>query len=415
MYITFGDVLIYIVCYFGLFTSFYFLILLFENRFQIKDKQLKNFPFVTIIVPAYNEEKTLKKTVESLAALDYPKDKYEVLIVDDGSKDKTYSIAKSLESKSPYIRAYHIENRGKGGALNFALEKARGEFVGALDADSFVEKSAMRNIISRFDDPTTMAVTPAMKVYQPKTFLEIIQEMEYVFGIFLRKIFSFIGSIHVTPGPFSLFRKKFFDDYGGYDEHNLTEDIEVALRIQSKGYHIECSSNAYVYTVAPKSFIGLLKQRLRWYYGFITNVERYRHLFHPNYGNLGIIIMPAAFISVFLVIISFGYTVLRMVDSLVDFIVNITALGFNYFRLLNFDIDLFFLNMDSVTVLSLVTLAISITIIFIAHKMADNKSNLAIRFIIYSLFYWFFFAFWWSLAFIIRITGRKLRWGHRAL
>jgi cellulose synthase/poly-beta-1,6-N-acetylglucosamine synthase-like glycosyltransferase len=414
MNINFGDLLIYVTCFFGLFTSFYFLILLFENRHDLKDKKLRKNPFVTIIVPAYNEQKTLEKTIGSLLALKYPKEKYEILIIDDGSTDRTWEIAKRLEKSNNIIKAYHQKNAGKGSALNFALKKAKGEFVGALDADSFVDPDALNAILSRFDDPKTMAVTPSMKIYRANKFLEVIQEVEYVLGIFLRKIFAFVGSIHVTPGPFSIFRKQFFDKYGGYDEHNLTEDIEIALRIQSKGYHIENTLHAHVYTTPPKSFFALLKQRLRWYYGFITNVEKYKHLFHPKTGNLGIIIMPAAFISVFLVMISFGYTMFKFVEWLINTLKIMVILGWDYFRLMNFEIDLFTM-FNNKTLLSFITIMMSIILIFIANRMSNKNKYMGIRFVIFSLFYWFFFGFWWIMAFAYRLTGKKIRWGHRSL
>lgn len=415
MNLTFGDILILVVCYFGLFTSFYFLILLIQNRDKLHDKVINIFPFVTIIVPAYNEEKTLAKTVASLIKLNYPKDKYEVLVVDDGSTDNTFSIAKSLERGLPFVKAYHIANKGKGGALNFAIKKAKGEFIGALDADSFVHKDALRHIMAKFDSPQTVAVTPSLKVYNAKSILEILQEVEYIFGIFLRKIFAFIGSIHVTPGPFSIYRKSFFDKYGCYDEKNLTEDIEIALRIQSKGFHIENTTNAFVYTVAPKTFLTLLKQRIRWYYGFLINVENYRHLFHINYGNLGVIILPASFISIFLVIISLFYTLFKLSESAFNFFKYFHTLGWDYFRLLNFRIDPFFFNMDGITLLSIVTIIISVTIIVIANRMSQGNKNLAIRFFLYSIMYWFFFGFWWLTAFFVRVSGIRMKWGHRSL
>ena len=414
MNVTFGDLLIYITCFFGLFTSFYFLILLFEHRKDIPDKKCSKYPFVTVIVPAYNEQATLKKTIKSLLNLDYPKEKYEILIVDDGSTDSTLSIAKEMEKEWGSIRVFHQKNKGKGSALNLGLKKAKGEFVGALDADSFVDKSALKAIISRFDDPITVAVTPSMKIYKAKKFLEVIQEVEYIIGIFLRKIFAFVGSIHVTPGPFSIFRKSFFDKYGGYDEHNLTEDIEIALRIQSKGFHIENTLDAHVYTVPPKNFFALLKQRLRWYYGFVMNVEKYKYLFHPNTGNLGIIIMPAAFISVFLVILSFSYSLFKLFQWGFNTMSTVFVLGWDYFRLLSFKPDMFVL-LGNTTSLSLFTILMSIIIIYIANKMSKNKNNIAIRFVLFSLFYWFFFGFWWLLALMYRFTGKKLRWGHRSI
>jgi len=414
MHITFGDLIIYVTCFFGLFTSFYFLILLFENRRDIPDKKTPKCPFVTVIVPAYNEQKTIKKTVKSLLNLDYPRNRYEILIVDDGSTDSTLKIAKEMESASKIIKVYHQKNSGKGSALNFGLKKAKGDFVGALDADSFVDSNALRAIVSRFDDPNTMAVTPSMKIYKARKFLEVIQEVEFIIGIFLRKVFAFVGSIHVTPGPFSIFRKKFFDKYGGYDEHNLTEDIEIALRIQSKGFHIDNTLDAHVYTVPPKNFLALLKQRLRWYYGFILNVEKYKHLFHPKTGNLGIIIMPAAFISIFLVIVSFAYTFYKFLEWGSHTLSTMFALGWDYFRLFNFKPDMFTILSDT-TLLAIFTILMSVIIIIVANKMSQNKNSIAIRFVLFSMFYWVFFGLWWFLALMYRFTGKKLRWGHRSL
>jgi cellulose synthase/poly-beta-1,6-N-acetylglucosamine synthase-like glycosyltransferase len=293
------------------------------------------------------------------------------------------------------------------------ISKAKGELVGALDADSFVDRNALKAIVSRFDDPNTMAVTPSMKIHNARNLLEIIQEIEFVIGIFLRKVFAFVGSIHVTPGPFSIYRKKFFEKHGGYDENNLTEDIEIALRIQSKGYHIENTLHALVYTVAPKTFLSLLKQRLRWYYGFIMNVEKYKHLFHVKTGNLGIIIMPAAFVSIFLIIFSLGYTLFKFLESLLHFFSDIIALGWEYFRLFTFKIDIFTL-LDEVTILVIVTLLISAVIIVLANKMSHKNKYIAVRFVVFSLFYWILFGFWWFMAFMCRFTGRKLNWGHKA-
>lgn len=414
MNITIGDILIYVTCFFGLFTSFYFLIILLDNKNDMKDKKNKKLPMVTVVVPAYNEEKTLAATLDSLINLDYPNDKYEVIIVDDGSKDKTWKIASEYAKTHKNIRAFHTKNGGKGRALNFAIKKAKGEFVGALDADSFVDSKALKAIVSRFDDPNTMSVTPAMKVFKANNFFRWIQEVEYIMGIFLRKVFAFVGSIHVTPGPFSFFRKSFFEKYGGYDEENLTEDIEVALRIQSHGYHIDNTVHALVYTVAPADFWTLFKQRLRWYYGFILNIEKYKHLFHPKNGNLGIIIMPAAFISIFMVVLSLGYTISKLFESFMNFITDFWSLGFDYFQLWNWKIDWFMMSND-LTFLAIITTILSVFIIYLANKMSTKNQYLALRFVLFSSVYWFFFGLWWIFAFLTRITGKKLKWGHRSL
>lgn len=413
MNITFGDVLIYALCYVGLFASFYFFIILLENRHQLPDKRPKRYPMVTVIVPAFNEESTLQKTVESLMGLRYPRHKLEVIVIDDGSTDGTWEIAQELADSYDSVIAVHQKNGGKGSALNHGLRIARGEIVGALDADSFVHPDALRAIVSRFSDSHVVAVTPSMKIHQPKNLLQYIQEVEYVIGIFLRKVFSFVGSIHVTPGPFSLFRKSFFDTHGGYDEDNVTEDIEIALRIQSLGYYIENTLHAHVYTVGPADFLTLLKQRLRWYYGFIVNVEKYPQLLHPRTGNLGMIFLPAAFVSVLLAVASLSYTLYRFGHWMYHLISHFIMLGWDYVYLINFTIDPFTL-VTNLTVLSLITLSVSICLIYIANRFAHKDKNIALQFILFSIFYGFLYGFWWMSAILYRFTGRRLKWGHKS-
>jgi len=403
----------YTVCYFGLFTAIFFLLTLFENKDRISDPKPKRFPIVSIIVPAYNEEKTIAKTIKSLLTMNYPKDKFEVIVIDDGSTDKTFEVASKFKSKN--LRIYRQENSGKGTALNFALDVCKGEFVGALDADSFVTKNALRNIVGYFEDPNVMAVTPSLKVYKPGNILQKIQFIEYLMGIFLRKVFAFLGSQHVTPGPFSIYRKKFFDIYGKYDEDNLTEDIEMALRIQFHKYHIENSLEAIVYTVAPKKFRPLLKQRLRWYVGFINNVAHYKALFSPKYGNLGMFVLPSAFISAFLVIASVFYSIYKLIFNTTQNIINWKAINFDLLTLLKINFDMFFVNFNSVVVLSLLAVVVGVYIIVVAKILSKEKSSIKGKYLYFLLFYWFLYGFWWFLAGIYKIIGKKIYWGHKTL
>jgi poly-beta-1,6-N-acetyl-D-glucosamine synthase len=274
----FGTVLIWVVAYFGLFTGTFFLLTLWENPKRLRNPRLpEDLPSVTVAVPAYNEEKTIAKTVESLLALDYPKRLLKIMVIDDGSTDRTYEVAMRFEKRG--VTVLTKKNSGKAAALNLAISRTDTELFGALDADSFVSPRALKRMVGYFRDSDVMAVTPSLVVHRPESALQKVQYIEYMIGIFLRKVFAYLDSIHVTPGPFTIYRKSFFDRHGGYDENNLTEDIEVALRMQKKGYRIENSVNATVYTVSPSKFTPLLRQRLRWYIGFTENVARYRELF----------------------------------------------------------------------------------------------------------------------------------------
>ena len=121
-------------------------------------------------------EKTIAKTVKSLLNLDYPKDKLELMVIDDGSTDKTYEKARQFAKAG--VKVFTKKNAGKAAALNFALKKSTGDFFGALDADSFVNSNALKKMIGHFKDPKIMAVTPSLKVYNPKTILQKIQYIE---------------------------------------------------------------------------------------------------------------------------------------------------------------------------------------------------------------------------------------------
>lgn len=408
----FGSALVYVVSYFGLFTAIFFMITLYENRKRLKNpKPQKDLPSVTVAVPAFNEEKTIAATVESLLALNYPKGKLTIVVIDDGSKDKTLEIARKFEKKGVIV--YTKPNAGKGSALNYALSKCDSELFGALDADSFVHPLALIRMVGYFKDEKVTAVTPSLIVHKPKNILQKIQYIEYMIGIFLRKMFGFLQAIHVTPGPFTIYRKKFFDEFGGYDEYNLTEDIEIALRIQKNRFRIENSVDATVYTVSPSKFKPLLNQRLRWYIGFTENVARYKELFSKKYGDLGVFILPAAFISVILVMITLVYTLFKMTTDIYAKYLNWKAVNYEFWKLKWINTDLFYMNINSLMVLSFVSLLVGIFVIYAAKKMSKQDVQIKAYYFLYLIFYWMLFGFWWIAASIYLLLGKRVSWGQR--
>lgn len=408
----FGEILVLVVTFFGLYTSIFFFLTLWENKKELKNPQTKTYPSVAVIVPAYNEEKTLAATIESLLGLNYPKDKLEIHIVDDGSTDSTYEVAKKFIQ--PGVFVYTKKNGGKATAMNYALKRIKTDFVGALDADSFVDPRALQRLIGYFKNKKVMAVTPSMKVFEPKKFLQKVQHIEYLIGIFLRKVFAFLGSIHVTPGPFTIYRKWFFDTYGGFDEGNITEDQEMAMRIQKHNFEIENSIDAFVYTVAPTDLKTLNKQRLRWYRGFISNCLRYKKLFTPSHGNLGVFVLPGSFFSVFLVIISAIYFVIKTIQDGIKQFTYAKSVGFDIFQL-NWSFDSFFLNLSGSALLAFLSILIGVSILWAAKKLSNEKYSVSISYIWYVLVYWFLFAVWWSWAFIYTIGNKKVSWGHKSV
>ncbi|HII72430.1 TPA: glycosyltransferase family 2 protein [Candidatus Woesearchaeota archaeon] len=404
-----GELILYTVSYFGLFCAIFFLVTLIENRKQIKNpKAPKELPKVTIMVPACNEEQCLAKTVESLLELDYPKEKLQIIVIDDGSTDKTLKIARSYEKRGVLVLTK--PNGGKGTALNLGLKHAKGEFVGCLDADSIVEPDALKKMIGYFRKKSVMAVTPSLKCTRPKTIWQRIQVIEFLLGVYLRKVFSYLGSIHVTPGPFTIFRKEFFDRYGGYDTSTCTEDIEIALRIQSNRYEIENAVDANVYAVAMPTFTPLKKQRVRWYKGFLENIGKYKHLFKPQYGNLGLFVLPSAFVSIMTAATIVAYTIYMSIKTNYQRAVNLYNVNFDIWRLIDLDWDWFYINQSPLMMIGLVSLVLGITMVYLAKRMSREEMHLSYAYILFMVFYLPLYVYWWGLAIKARIKNKDVGW-----
>ncbi|OYT35062.1 MAG: hypothetical protein B6U87_01060 [Candidatus Aenigmarchaeota archaeon ex4484_52] len=404
----FGLILMYCIAFFGLFTSFFFLLVLFEKKKNLKTPNLKQYKNISIIVPAYNEEKTIKKTLDSLLDLNWQKEKIEIICIDDGSTDNTGKIIEKYKGKG--IKLFVQKNKGKGAAMNAGLKLAKGEFVACLDADSFVDKNALKNMIGFFEDKSVMAVTPALKMHRPINWLDKIQRIEYMIGIYLRKTFSIINVLTVTPGPFSVYRMSFFKKYGGYDENNITEDLEIALRIQKHHYKIENSLNAFVYTKPCSDFSSLMKQRTRWYCGALTNFLKYRELFSREYGDFGVFLLPSSLISVFLVEILCFYLIAKFLNKWIEKIINWYYIGFDFNNLFIFHFDWFMINFRPLVTLATAGFLCGIAIVFISKKISQEKDKIKFDYLFYILVYLFLFASWWFVAIVYYITGKKIKW-----
>jgi cellulose synthase/poly-beta-1,6-N-acetylglucosamine synthase-like glycosyltransferase len=409
--LSFGDILVYVTVFFGIFTSIFFLLTLFLHEERMRPKKKVPLEKVCIIVPCYNEETTVAKTLESLLALDYPRRLLEIVVVDDGSTDNTFAIASRYAKRGVIV--YRKKNGGKFTALNYALKRTDAVYVGALDADSFVDPHALTRILPYFSNPKVMAVTPSMKVHNPKNWLQKVQWTEFLLGIFLRKIFAFLGSIHVTPGPFSIYRTAFFRTHGLYKHAHNTEDIEMALRIQAHDYEIENAHDAYVYTVGPDTLKGLWNQRIRWYHGFLRNTEDYRRLFGTSHGTLGMFILPASFLSVWLVIVSIAYICYKSVTQTIDRFVYLRATGYDFFQW-NWNFDTFFININSVAILGFISVLFGIIVILVAKYIAGERKNILVNYLWFLATYWLFFGVWWLAAIWMRISGTRIGWRHKS-
>jgi poly-beta-1,6-N-acetyl-D-glucosamine synthase len=403
--------IIYAEIFIGLFTTIFFLMTFFDD-FGRENRDPNYLPRVTVAVPTWNDADTIAGTIQSLLNLDYPKDKLEIIVVENNnSTDGTFAVAQKFEKLG--VRVFSIKRGGKGHALNFALKHTTGELFGGLDSDSYVDSDALKKIVQLFADKNVMAVTPTLKVYKPKTIWQHIQAIEFLYGVFLRKVFGLLDSIHVTPGPFTIYRKEFFDRYGGYAEDNITEDIEVGLRIQKRGYRIENAVDANVYASSPEKFGPLFRQRVRWYLGFIENAfDKRNNLFGVRHGILGMFILPLAIYSIFFAISMFAYQTYLLVKSGLLQLATIEATGLNILNLIKAsDSPLFYLSPGALAGLNLIILAMSLSYLYIAIKYSNGDVRAIFSYILYAPVYLALYATWWLAAFWQKLFGRELRFG----
>ena len=400
---------LYVSAFFGLFSSLVYLLTFYENRHKLSNPRPSKLLSTTVIVPAFNEQGRIKKTVDSLLQLNYPKHLLEIILVDDGSTDNTL---KEMQEYSGHkqIKIFAKKNGGKASALNHGIKKSNGEIIISLDADSFVDKNALMRMMGYFNNPKVMAVTPAMKVFKPISMMQRVQYIEYLMGIFMRKAAAFLHCIHVTPGPFSAYRKLFFEKYGGYDESNLTEDMEMAMRIQANNLIIENAQNAYSYTVAPSKFSALFKQRIRWYVGFLNNFWKYRHLMSKRYGTLGLFYIPAAFISVFFTMFLVGYSFIKLISNFSSTLGNLWSINFDFIKMIDIKFDLFYIPVDLVVLITILTFAIGTAIILLGRILASEHQKMLFSYFLSMVLYAPLYALWWTASFIYVATGKKMKW-----
>ncbi len=280
-----------------MFIAFYFLFLFIliylQNKKYIFYCPQPNKDYsLSIIIPCYNEGETIERTVKSVLDAGY-KNLKKIIVVDDCSKDNSYEIIKSLAKKySKVIAVQTPKNTGcAAGSKNYGAKFVDTELIGFTDGDSFIEKGAIDKTVGFFNDKKVGSVTSSVLVHNRNNFIEKLQSIEYKVIKFSRKLLEFIDSIYVTPGPLGIFRKSVFDKIGGFDEKNLTEDIEITWHLQAEGYKVKMAVPARAYTVAPSKFKDWLKQRNRWNIGGLQTIGKYNKDWFRK-GMLGSFILP---------------------------------------------------------------------------------------------------------------------------
>ncbi len=344
-----------------------------------------------------------------MLGLDYPKEKLSVILVDDGSVDATPEIIERYR-ENPQVTLIHKENGGKYTALNAGISIAKSEFVGCLDADSFVSVRALKLVMANFDHEKIGAVTSSVSVHKPKNLLERMQEAEYLLGIMFRHTLAIWNGLYVTPGPFTIFRKKVFEELGLFRPAHDTEDLEIALRLQRGGWRIGNAPAAGVYTNAPKTIGALIKQRVRWTSGFMRNVLDYRDLVaNPSYGVLGLLVLPLGLLSVFAGIIVFGISTFRFGSWLWQFALRASEVPLS-FTFTPHVPEWFFMPVSTLLFLTTTVLLLTVALIFTGATIARKKTNLGISLVWYFMAYSVIAVWWRARAILDVMLGIRRSW-----
>jgi len=281
-------------------------------------------PLISIIIPAYNEEKVIAKTIESLLEVDYPNK--EIIVVDDGSKDNTLQIAKRYEQDK--VKVLHKENGGKATALNYGLTFAKGEFVAILDADTIAGKNSLKAISDIFqDDENVAAVAGNIKVRNRVNWITWCQALEYVAGLQIaRRAFDLFGAITIVPGALGSFRKTVIYEAGTYDKETIVEDFDATIKVLKSGKIVRGTTKSTAYTEAPETFTDFYKQRKRWYRGNLQVLAKHRDaLTNPRFGFLQRLAFPYMILSMIVLPITgfliLGSAILAVIEGDIIFVV----------------------------------------------------------------------------------------------
>lgn len=280
-----------------------------EEYFDEQKKKLptpKAWPFVTVFLPAYNEEGSIGMTIESMLNFDYPH--YEILVLDDGSKDRTFEIAKRYEGEYPFgtVKVLTKPNGGKWTAHNFGFQQTTSEVILCVDADSYIDpQSLKRGVAHLMADPKVDAVAGYTRVMNRENILLKVQALEFViWNGAMRQPQSRHGAVMCIPGPLGIFRRsamqRVFEHFGKlppplkpgtydgpFEGDTFAEDFDLTIAIQMTGGKVVYDRYASCDTDCPDTLFALLNQRYRWNRGSIQVVVKIlkRCWRNPSYRN----------------------------------------------------------------------------------------------------------------------------------
>jgi cellulose synthase/poly-beta-1,6-N-acetylglucosamine synthase-like glycosyltransferase len=241
-------------------------------------------PSVAILVPAYNEEKVIVRTVRAALDVEYPAEKLRVIVIDDGSTDRTLEVARqefAAECAAGRVLVLGQSNAGKAAALNLGLQRVTEEIFLGIDADTVIAPQAVARLVPHFRDPEVAAVAGNARVGNRVNLWTRWQALEYITSQnFERRALNAMGAVSVVPGAIGAWRTSAVRAAAGYQVNTVAEDADLTMSLLERGLRVQYEDRAFAYTEAPVSAGELMRQRFRWSFGILQAVWKHRAAFY---------------------------------------------------------------------------------------------------------------------------------------
>ena len=250
-------------------------------------------PRVAVLIPSYNEETVIVRTIRSVLNSDYPN--LHVIVIDDGSSDRTFEVAREAykaEIAAGRVQVITKPNGGKAAALNYALEMLEEEIYVGIDADTVIAADAISKLIPHFEDPRIGAMAGNAKVGNRINLWTRWQALEYITSQnFERRALDLFHVVTVVPGAIGAWRTAPVKAAGGYPVNTVAEDADLTMNLLEQGFRVDYEDRSLAFTEAPIDAKGLMRQRFRWSFGTLQAIWKHRAAFVRNKA-MGLFALP---------------------------------------------------------------------------------------------------------------------------
>jgi peptidoglycan-N-acetylglucosamine deacetylase len=292
-------------------------------------RKRKNFagpdyaPWVAVLIPAYNEEKVIVRTIRSVMMSNYKN--IRIIVIDDGSKDNTYQVAidaYSADIASGRLTVLTKPNGGKADALNFAIDWITEDVYIGIDADGVIAHDAITNLVPHFADPKIGAVAGNAKVGNRVNLWTRWQALEYITSQnFERRALDLFDVVMVVPGAIGAWRTQAVKNGGGYHTNTVAEDADLTMNLLEQGYSVIYEDRALAFTEAPVNMGGLIRQRFRWSFGILQAIFKHRGAIRKRRA-MGLFALPNTLIFQILLPLFSPFIDLMFVAGVVNYIID---------------------------------------------------------------------------------------------